>query len=279
MAEPKGYQGLKPTRHHKRDFPKIYADVKAEVLTKKPELKTKYKDLNRAIYKETGFPFWNEKGEAVHKGGGSNYKFYYMNQGKPRLVDTRKLSSIKSGKLRDQWLKASNEHLSPEQIARTNLLKRSINRFGKEADHKYEAQETGPMIEQLVREKELGKLSKKEFNAELMKLRKRGIGDDPKNFQSLTSKENTLKAKEVKAKNRALEKLEKANLSDRYKGFDFKTLFGKGKNKPTSKNVSSLKMKRNPQDRLSIQQGNNWSDPLLRTPLIKTLDKSTSIKL
>ena len=224
MAEPLGYKGLNPTRHHKKDFPGIYKNVKAEIIKDQPELKTKYKKLNRAIYEKTGFPFWNKEGDAVKKGG-KGYQFYYMNEGKPRLVDARKVSSDRSGKLRAEWLKNSNLHLSPAQIARTNLLKRSLNKFGLEADHKYEAQETGPMVEQLKREKKLGRLSQKEYNAELMKLRKRGIGDDPKNFQGLTSKDNTLKAKEVTAKNKSLEKLEKTKLSDRYKGTDFKTLF------------------------------------------------------
>ena len=83
------------------------------------------------------------------------------------------------------------------------------------------------MIKQLNRELQLGLINKKEHKNELLKLRKRGIGDDPKNFQPLTGKENSAKRSEVDRKNKALQKLEKTKLSDRYarKGMNYKLLF------------------------------------------------------
>ena len=143
--------------------------------------------------------------EAFFKGSGDKWKF---NQKKTQTDSTN---------LRNQNLKISSQHLNQQQLAKFKQISSRMNQAGFQADHVWEAQETGPMIRQLNYELQTGKITRAEYVKRLQLLRKQGIGNDPKNLQKLSGKENTLKANEVIKKNKALEKLEKQNLSDRYK--------------------------------------------------------------
>jgi hypothetical protein len=227
MEQPTGYSGLKPTKLTKKEFEKKYRSIKSRILEKQPEIKSKSQIVNQMVLREMKeFPFWNEKGEPIKKGG-TGYQFYYMSGGVARPASKRIASQRAAKKQRTKNLKLSNEHLSKDQLNRTKDLQSALNKLGFQADHKLEVQTTGPMVEQLRRELKLGLLTKKEYNNELLKLRRRGIGDDPKNFQKLTGKENSAKRSEVEKKNKALQKLEKTKLSDRYakKGMNYKLLF------------------------------------------------------
>lgn len=239
MEEPTGYSGLKPTKLTKKEFEKKYRSIKSRILEKKPEIKPKSQLVNQMVLREMGeFPFWNEKGEPIKKGG-TGYQFYYMSGGVARPADKRKASQKAAAVNREKYLKLSNEHLTESQLDRTKKLKNELNKLGYQADHKLEVQTTGPMIEQLRRELQLGLLTKKEYKNELLKLRKQAIGDDPKNFQKLTGKENSIKRSQVLKKNKSLEKLEKRNLSNRLAktGFNFAEIF---KNKTPRQNVMRL---------------------------------------
>ncbi len=143
--------------------------------------------------------------EAFFKGSGDKWKF---NQKKTQTYSTN---------LRNENLKISSKHLTPEQLAKFKRTAALMNQAGFQADHVWEAQETGPMLRQLNYELQTGRITRAEYVKRLQLLRKQGIGNDPKNLQKLSGKDNTLKANEVIKKNKALEKLEKQNLSDRYK--------------------------------------------------------------
>jgi hypothetical protein len=143
--------------------------------------------------------------EAFFKGSGDKWKF------------NQKKTQTNSTNLRNQNLKISSQHLTPQQLAKFKRTAALMNKAGFQADHVWEAQETGPMIRQLNYELQTGKITRAEYIKRLKLLRKQGIGNDPKNLQKLSGKDNTLKANEVIKKNKALEKLEKQNLSDRYK--------------------------------------------------------------
>jgi hypothetical protein len=147
----------------------------------------------------------NGEYEAFFKGSGDKWKFNKMS------------TQTDSTKLRNENLKISSKHLTPEQLAKFKRTAALMNKAGFQADHVWEAQETGPMIRQLKYELQSGKITRAEYVKRLNLLRKQGIGNDPKNLQKLSGKDNTLKANEVIKKNKALEKLEKQNLSDRYK--------------------------------------------------------------
>ena len=232
MEQPTGYSGLKPTKLTKKEFEKKYRSIKSKILEKQPEIKSKSQVVNQMVLREMKeFPFFNEKGEPVKKGG-TGYQFYYMSGGVARPASKRKASQKAAGQQRTKNLKLSNEHLTKDQLNRTKNLQAQLNKLGFQADHKLEVQTTGPMVEQLRRELKLGLLTNKQYKNELLKLRRRGIGDDPKNFQKLTGKENSAKRSEVEKKNKALEKLEKTKLSDRYsqKGMNFKLLFSRNNN-------------------------------------------------
>ena len=232
MEQPTGYSGLKPTKLTKKEFEKKYRSIKSKILEKQPEIKSKSQVVNQMVLREMKeFPFFNEKGEPVKKGG-TGYQFYYMSGGVARPASKRKASQNAARQQRTKNLKLSNEHLTKDQLNRTKNLQAQLNKLGFQADHKLEVQTTGPMVEQLRRELKLGLLTNKQYKNELLKLRRRGIGDDPKNFQKLTGKENSAKRSEVEKKNKALEKLEKTKLSDRYsqKGMNFKLLFSRNNN-------------------------------------------------
>lgn len=227
MEKPAGYGGLKPTKLTKKEFEKKYRSIKSKILEKQPDIKSKSQVVNRMVLNEMKeFPYWDSKGDPIKKGG-TGYQFYYMSGGVARPASKRKASQNAARINRNQNLKLSNEHLTKDQLDRTRKLQLAMNKAGFQADHKLEVQTTGPMIQQLRRELQLGLLNKKQYQNELLKLRKKNIGDDPKNFQKLTGKENSAKRSEVERKNKALEKLEKTKLSDRYskKGMNYKLLF------------------------------------------------------
>ena len=132
--------------------------------------------------------------------------------------------------LRNDNLNISSSHLSKNQLAKFKNQAAIINKQGFQADHVLEAQTTGPMIKQLNYELKAGLITKAEYVKRLALLKKQGICNDPKNLQKLSGKDNTLKAREVTRKNKALENLEKTNLSNRYGRLKFSDIF---KNKQT----------------------------------------------
>ncbi len=127
--------------------------------------------------------------------------------------------------LRNENLKISSSHLSQSAKNAFKNLAVKINKEGFQADHILEAQTTGPMIRQLNYELKAGLITKAEYVKRLALLKKQGIGNDPKNLQKLSGKENTLKAREVTKKNKALEMLEKQKLSGRYGRLKFSDIF------------------------------------------------------
>ena len=142
--------------------------------------------------------------EAFFKGSGDKWKF------------NQKKTQTNSTNLRNENLKISSQHLTPQQLAKSKQIAAGMNKAGFQADHIWEAQETGPMIRQLMYELKAGLITRAEYVKRLQLLRKQGIGNDPENFQKLSGKNNTLKANEVIKKNKALEKLEKTQLRSRY---------------------------------------------------------------
>jgi len=119
-----------------------------------------------------------------------------------------------SGAKRTKYLKLSNTLNTAEEQkafkAKSDALPKGI-----EGDHIFEVQETGPMLEQLELEKNSGAITTKEYNRQKKILQDTGIGDNPKNFQELTGKQNTIKQSEVAKKNKALEAMELRNPSNR----------------------------------------------------------------
>ena len=107
-----------------------------------------------------------------------------------------------SGAKRAKYLKLSNTLNTAEEQkafkAKSDALPKGI-----EGDHILEVQETGPMLEQLELEKNSGAITTKEYNRQRKILQDTGIGDNPKNFQELTGKQNTIKQAEVARKNKA----------------------------------------------------------------------------
>ena len=226
-------------------------------------------DINNKLL---GYGVWTDK-----NGKTQIYKAY--NQGND-VIQFKKYDQIKSSKKKEEKgrqsdLKLSNGHLNKNQLTVAARIKAENKAKGIQTDHKIERQTSGQVIRQLQKEQELGLITKQELKNQLKIVQSYGIGDDPKNLQGKSGAENRQKAREVKAKNKGLRKLEKQNLSKRYGNLTFEQLFINGKN-DNGKNGKAL---RNPQNRLAIETGNDWSDPLLQTPSFRTLDKSFDISL
>lgn len=117
-----------------------------------------------------------------------------------------------SGTKRTENLRLSNTLNTPEQQKEFKAKAKDLP-AGIEGDHIYEVQETGPMVEKLESDK--GTITTKEYNRRKQILQDTGIGDNPKNFQKLTGKQNTVKQAEVARKNKALELMEMKNPSSR----------------------------------------------------------------
>lgn len=117
-----------------------------------------------------------------------------------------------SGTKRTENLRLSNTLNTPEQQKEFKAKAKNLP-AGIEGDHIYEVQETGPMVEKLESDK--GTITTKEYNRRKQILQDTGIGDNPKNFQKLTGKQNTIKQAEVARKNKALELMEMKNPSSR----------------------------------------------------------------
>ena len=149
---------------------------------------------------------------------------------KPQFNLAKTSSKIAERNLRNDNLKISSSHLSKDKLAKFKNQALQINKQGLQADHVLEAQTTGPMIRQLNYELKAGLITKAEYVKRLALLKKQGIGNDPKNLQKLTGKENSEKAREVAKKNKALEKLEKKQTSGRYGRVKFSDIFKDVKN-------------------------------------------------
>ena len=241
-------------------------------------------DINNKLL---GYGVWTDK-----DGKTEIYKAKDQGHGK---ITFRKYKDLQGEKNKEENkrqsdFKLSNKHLKKNQLAVAAGIKSANKKEGLQTDHKIERQTSGKAIRQLRKEEKLGLITKEELKNQLKIVQNYGIGDDPKNLQSLSGEENRQKAREVKAKNKALEKLEKQNLSKRYGNLNFQQLFingrngngrngngrnGNGKN-GNGRNGNAL---RNPQNRLAVGTANDWSDPLLQTPRFRTLDKSIDVSL
>ena len=148
----------------------------------------------------------------------------------PQFNLAKTSSKITERNLRNENLKISSSHLSKDQIAKFKNQSAQINKQGFQADHVLEAQTTGPMIRQLNYELKAGLITKAEYVKRLDLLMNKGIGNDPKNLQKLSGKDNSAKAREVSKKNKALENMERKWTSSRYGRSRFSDIFKDVKN-------------------------------------------------
>jgi hypothetical protein len=156
-------------------------------------------DINNKLL---GYGVWTDK-----NGKTEIYKAY--NQG-GNVIQFKKYDQIKSSKNKEESkrqsdLKLSNKHLNKNQLTVAAGIKAENKAKGLQTDHKIERQTSGQIIRQLKREQQLGLITKKELKTQLKIVQDYGIGDDPKNLQGKSGKDNRQKAKDVKAKNKSLE--------------------------------------------------------------------------
>ena len=213
---PKVYQGTKPTTINRADYEELFPKVKEQILKEKPELagKNNLKKLNKEAYKRMGFPYWKKDGSVTDFGKGF---FYQINQGKARWRGPRLQTQKKAGGKRQQYLDAANKILDPAKVEEGQALQKEIQKKpGRTGDHKFEVQEFGPTQELLEEEYAKGAITDAEYKKRKQIFIDANPGDHVDNFEDLHWKTNEVKRKEIKAKNIALEKMEKANPSLRH---------------------------------------------------------------
>ena len=121
--------------------------------------------------------------------------------------------------LRDSRLKKANELLVAAGLGDdlkagrklSNLIQKPFN-----ADHKWEVQEFGPVLEDLYEEFASGNINETEFKKRLNIFIANNPADSVKNIEKITGRQNQLKRETVEAKNKSLQKLEATNPSARY---------------------------------------------------------------
>ena len=136
---------------------------------------------------------------------------------KPAVISLR---NLKADKVRDLRLKRAKEllvaaGLKSDWKAGKDLIKQpSI--VGKNADHKWEVQEFGPVYEDLLEEYAAGAIDDKEFKKRLNVFVANNPGDSVKNLELIPGRQNQLKREDVEFKNKLLEQRELDNPSARY---------------------------------------------------------------
>lgn len=200
---------------------------KAEATAKANKLKAAGHSTQDINNKLLGYGRWKDK-----EGKVQTYKAKDQGHGKITFRIAKDLQGEKNREENKRLsdLKVSSKHLTPNQLTIASAIKAKNRGQGKQTDHKIERQESGQAIRQLQRELKLGLITPLQLKNKLKALQNKGIGDDPKNLQSLSGEKNREKAQQVKSKNKALQKLEQKNLSKRYGNLTFKQLFGNGKN-------------------------------------------------
>ena len=136
---------------------------------------------------------------------------------KPAVISLR---NLKADQVRDLRLKRAKELLvsaglkSDWQAGKDLIKQPSIG--GKNADHKWEVQEFGPVYEDLIEEYAAGAIDDKEFKKRLNIFVANNPGDSVKNLEVIPGRQNQLKREDVEFKNKLLEQKELANPSARY---------------------------------------------------------------
>ena len=115
---------------------------------------------------------------------------------------------------RSKNLKLSNTVNTPEEIKEFTTKAKNLPK-GQELDHIYEAQTTGPMVEQIDLEEKYGAIDAKEAERQRKILKDAKIGDNPGNAQVVNGQVNSAKQSEVAKKNKALAEMEFRNPSNR----------------------------------------------------------------
>jgi len=136
---------------------------------------------------------------------------------KPAVISLR---NLKADQVRDLRLKRAKElliaaGLKSDWKAGKDLTKQpSVG--GKNADHKWEVQEFGPVYEDLIEEYAAGAIDDKEFKKRLNVFIANNPGDSIKNLEVIPGRQNQLKREDVEFKNKLLEQKELQNPSARY---------------------------------------------------------------
>ena len=221
--------------------------------------------LNQILTRKYGIPFWRDKqGRSEITGllptlDDPGVEFKPENKGNNTVgyksVITRK--ETRGNPSRSTMVKVSTPNLTREQHRAFSTIMAHAASENLEGDHIVPLYRTFNAVKNMTTKRAV------QYFRNLMKV---GVytGNQAENIQPLNRQQHQDKHK--------VESLMDKSIQDA--GQKLK-IFG-GQNK---KKTKLLKNRINPQDRLTVEQSNYWSDPLLITPSIRTLDKSFDIRL
>lgn len=136
---------------------------------------------------------------------------------KRKRDEVRAQNLIDAADTRNTRLENANVVMGEEAVDAGKVKQREIQvKPGRNADHILEVQTFGPAQELLEEELAKGAITQAEYDKRLNILKEQNIGDSAGNFQDLSESANQNKKNIVEAKNKALEKLEKADPSTRH---------------------------------------------------------------
>ena len=136
---------------------------------------------------------------------------------KRKRDSVRAQNLIDAADTRNTRLNNANAVMGEEAVDAGKIKQTEIQaKPGRNADHITEVQTFGPAQELLEEELAKGAITQAEYDKRLNILKEQNIGDSAENFQDLSESANQTKKNEVYAKNKSLEKLEKADPSTRH---------------------------------------------------------------
>jgi len=217
--------------------------------------------LNEILTQQYGVPYWRDrKGNSKITGKLPTKKdlgveFKPENKGNDRVgyksIVTRK--ETRGNSKRAEAEKISTPKLTPKQSRAFSMIMAQAASKGLHGDHNIPIARTAKAIEGM---------SPKRVIQYFRNMRNAGqfVGNQAENITVRPPQANIARNSEFHALNTAINNAGKTKLK----------IFG-------GKKPNNSKAARNPQNRLAIGTNNDWSDPLLYTPVFRTLDKSFDI--
>ena len=161
---------------------------------------------------------------------------------KRKRDEVRAQNLIDAADTRNTRLENANVVMGEEAVDAGKVKQKEIQvKPGRNADHILEVQTFGPAQELLEEELAKGAITQAEYDKRLNILKEQNIGDSAGNFQDLSESANQNKKNIVEAKNRALEKLEKADPSTRHLNEKYLRAMGIAENYKVTKFAKAIR--------------------------------------
>ena len=201
------YDGLKPTTKTKKDYKKLYNEIKQRLISEGKFVKNP-RAMNKEIIQEIGeFPYWNVQGTPKQNNASVEFgtgMVHEMSGGEPRPTDLRRASQDTAAEIRALRTRQANELMIAagfgKEVKEGSGLFSAKHRVGGKAwDHKYELQDFGPRYNQILEDFASGSIEIDEFKTRVAQEISKNPGDIKRNLELLDEADNNAKRARVEA--------------------------------------------------------------------------------